>query len=174
MPHAFSEIDASDALRLHALALQTATRLGLQAADADDVAQDTMLRLWELRDRQAHFGKVNALVRTIARNLSIDVFRRQSRTSLALMSDWAEADEPADVAASPEEQFIGAEQARELAALLAALPPTEHTLLRMRQVDGRSRTEMARLLGLTEASVVSLLSRARRHLLEALRKSQSQ
>ena len=49
------------------------------------------------------------------------------------------------------------------------LPNTEHTLLYMRQVEQRSTEEMSRLLGLSPASVRTILSRARTRLLNDIR-----
>jgi RNA polymerase sigma-70 factor (ECF subfamily) len=52
---------------------------------------------------------------------------------------------------------------------LKALPTTQHAILYMRQVERRSGEEIARLLGISEASVRTLLARARRRLLEELK-----
>lgn len=53
---------------------------------------------------------------------------------------------------------------------LQDLPSTEYALLHMRQVERLSAKEMARRLGIRETSVATLLSRARRRLLEEIRK----
>ena len=56
--------------------VDTARSLGLDADDAEDVAQYALLRLWSLRG-ELHVGRVEALVVTMARNLSIDIHRRR-------------------------------------------------------------------------------------------------
>ena len=53
---------------------------------------------------------------------------------------------------------------------LSQLPSTQHAVLYMRQVEHRSSVEISRLLGVSEASVRTLLSRARRKLLEEIKK----
>ena len=50
------------------------------------------------------------------------------------------------------------------------LPETEHTILYMRQVEKRTNEEIARLLDISVASVSTLLARARRHLLEKIKR----
>ena len=62
------------------------------------------------------------------------------------------------------------ENERWLDRQLEQLPSTQHTLLYMRQVERRSTKEIARLTGLEEPSVRTLLSRARRTLFEKLKK----
>ena len=54
--------------------VDTARSLGLDADDAEDVAQDALLRLWSLCG-ELKMERVEALVVTVARNLSIDIHR---------------------------------------------------------------------------------------------------
>ena len=50
-----------------------------------------------------------------------------------------------------------------------ALPTTQHTILYMRQVEKRSNTEIAQILGIGKDSVCALLSKARASLLSDFR-----
>ena len=54
----------------------TARSLGLDADDAEDVAQDALLKIWSLRG-ELKVERIEALVVTVARNLSVDTHRRQ-------------------------------------------------------------------------------------------------
>ena len=60
-----------------------------------------------------------------------------------------------------------------LRARLELLPTTQRTLLYMRQVERRSHEELARLLGIELTSVSTLLARARRTLLEEIKRRAS-
>lgn len=53
---------------------------------------------------------------------------------------------------------------------IAALPPTEHLILKLRQVERKSNEEIARMLGIEQSSVVTLLSRARKKILNEINK----
>lgn len=62
------------------------------------------------------------------------------------------------------------ENERWFQARLNELPTTQHTILYMRQVERRTVKEISDILGLKEASVTVMLSRARRALLEKFKK----
>ena len=70
----------------------------------------------------------------------------------------------------PDEALEAQEDDRWLKQQLRSLPSTEYTILRMRQVEGLTNEEIACRLGLESTSVSTLLSRARRSLLEEIRK----
>jgi RNA polymerase sigma-70 factor (ECF subfamily) len=53
---------------------------------------------------------------------------------------------------------------------LQQLPTTQRTLIYMRQVERRSHEEIASLLGIEKTSVSTLLARARRTLLEDIKR----
>lgn len=57
---------------------------------------------------------------------------------------------------------------------MAGLPGTEYTVLHLRQVEGLDNKAIALRLGIEERSVATLLSRARRRLLEEIRKRRNQ
>jgi RNA polymerase sigma-70 factor (ECF subfamily) len=71
---------------------------------------------------------------------------------------------------SPDKQLEEQEDEQWLQNRLAELPSTQHAILVMRQVEQRSSQEIARLLCITEASVRTLLARARHTLFEELKK----
>lgn len=57
---------------------------------------------------------------------------------------------------------------------MAGLPGTEYTVLHLRQVEGLDNKAIALRLGIEERSVATLLSRARRRLLEEIKKRRNQ
>ena len=71
---------------------------------------------------------------------------------------------------SPQELLEEEENSKWLEQRLHTLPDHQYAILYMRQVEQRSYEEIASLLGFEESSVRTLLSRARKALLEALRK----
>jgi RNA polymerase sigma-70 factor (ECF subfamily) len=71
---------------------------------------------------------------------------------------------------SPHEELESKENDEWLSAKLQQLPTTQRTLLYMRQVERRSHEEIARLLGIEITSVSTLLARARRTLLEEIKR----
>ena len=74
----------------------------------------------------------------------------------------------------PHELLEAKEDAEWLERRISQLPTTQHTLLYMRQVERRSHKELSALLGISEASVSTLLARARRTLLEEIKQRNRQ
>jgi RNA polymerase sigma-70 factor (ECF subfamily) len=71
---------------------------------------------------------------------------------------------------SPQEELEAKENEEWLTLKLQQLPTTQRTLLYMRQVERKSHEEIAQLLGIETTSVSTLLARARRTLLEEIKR----
>lgn len=161
------------AQQLRRQALEVCRRMGAPDPEAEDVAQDVMLRLWEMRGDVGRFRSVEALVGTMARNMLISKWRTDKHRSRGLWHTDSHLSLAVDSAADPQEAIEQQEMERWLECRLNELPTTQHTILYMRQVERRSNAEIAQLLGIEETSVSTLLSRARRALLASLSPSQA-
>ena len=131
--------------------------------EAEDIAQDVMLRLWQMHDELERYQSIEALVTLMARHLLRNHQRRRQPETL---------DEAVivNLAKSPHDELEIKEDNEWLTARLQQLPTTQRTLLYMRQVERRSHEEIARLLGIEITSVSTLLARARRTLLEEIKR----
>ena len=133
------------------------------SADAEDLAQETFLRLW----RKAHTyqpGRVlpGTWLHTIAHRLCIDHFRRNGRISTE------EPPEQADQESDPARRHDAAEQLRRLEAAVARLPDNQRSAILLCQVQGFSNAQAATILGIGLRALESLLARARRNLKTAI------
>lgn len=164
---------SSMAQQLRRRALEVCRRMGAPDPEAEDVAQDVMLKLWEMRGDVGRFRSVEMLVGIMARNMLISKWRTDKHRSRGLWHTDSELALAIDSAADPQEAIEQQEMARWLERRLSELPTTQHTILYLRQVEHRSNAEIARLLGIEETSVSTLLSRARRALLASLSPSQA-
>ena len=149
--------------RLRALALRNALSYSVQADEAEDVAQDSLLKMWALRERITSVGHALGLVATMARHLVIDRLRQRRTVGLDQARHLASAQQ---ASWRLEEETYG----QWLDEALRRLPPTEYQVLHLRQVEGRGTEEIAAITGITPRSVATLLSRARKRLLEQIRK----
>lgn len=138
--------------------------MGVGDATAEDIAQDAMLKLWAIHDSLPSGSNMAALAATVARNLAIDLMRSSHGVALPIDSLERSA---ADLSSSQELERQDLYQWFE--RKLSTLPPTEHIVLKMRQVEGRTNEEIAALVGITPDSVKTLLSRARRKLLTIIK-----
>ena len=144
-------------------ALKVSRHYGAGIDEAEDIAQDVMLRLWQMHDELEQYRSVEALVSLMARHQVRNHQRRKPSETL----DEAIA---VSLNTSPHEELESKENDEWLSAKLQQLPTTQRTLLYMRQVERRSHEEIARLLGIEITSVSTLLARARRTLLEEIKR----
>ena len=144
-------------------ALSTCRRCGAGQEEAEDIAQDVMLRLWQMHDELERYRSVEALVTLMAKHLLRNHQRRKPSEPL---------DEAITVSlnTSPHELLEMKEDEQWLTQRLKQLPTTQRTLLYMRQVERHTHEEIASLLGLETTSVSTLLARARRTLLEEIKR----
>lgn len=129
--------------------------------EAEDVVQDAMLRLWQLRDEPIR--NVRGFARIVVRNLCLSKVRRKRATI-----DIARA----DISNDDESESARNEQIDRMMKLVEALPTMQQTVLRMRHMQEMTMADIARLIGTSEAAVRQSLSRARRSIIE-LFKSES-
>ena len=144
-------------------ALSVSRHYGAGIDEAEDIAQDVMLRLWQMHEELERFRSVEAIVALMAKHLIRNHQRRRPSEVL---------DEAMIVSmnTSPHEVLETKENEEWLSAKLQQLPTTQRTLLYMRQVERKSHEEIAILLGIEVTSVSTLLARARRTLLEEIKR----
>ena len=150
------------ASRLRAAALEASAKAGADADIAQDIAQETMIRLWQMRD-DPRLSNPDGYAATIARHLTLNHLRIKQPQSID------ERHCISQTAPSPLDIMIQREEEQWLQQRIRDLPPTQHAILHMRQVEHRTNSQIAALLGIKETSVSTLLGRARRQLLEEIR-----
>ena len=125
--------------------------------DANDLAQDTFLRLWTgtKSDGMAELREPRAYLVTIAKRLLINHLERQSleRAYLASLHLLPEPTAP-----SLEERAILLETLRELDALLDGLPPRARSAFLMSQLDGMNYEDIAKQLQVSVRTVTRYMA----------------
>ncbi|MEO0668467.1 MAG: RNA polymerase sigma factor [Pseudomonadota bacterium] len=153
-------------LRLTPRAYAQAMRLLGDRAEAEDVAQDAMMRLWKIApDWRAGEAKVTTWLYRVVANLCTDRLRRRPRGPVAL----DEVAEPADPAPGAEEHLQAEARRSALAAALAGLPERQRLAVMLRHFDGATNPEIAERLGVSVEAVESLTARGKRALAAALK-----
>ena len=115
--------------------------------EAEDVVQDVLLRLWQMRDQLRM--PIEPLARVLTRNRCIDIVRRKKPAAELSMAVFQEEDE------ALRERIEG------MMKVIETLPDLQQTILRLRHMEGMEFKEIAELTGSTEAAVRKALSRAR-------------
>lgn len=140
-----------------------ALRMLRDAAEAEDVTQEAMLRFWRFAPQwEAGRARASTWLHRVASNLCIDRLRR--RRSVGLDA----APEQVDDTPSPQQRLELGERATALRRAMADLPERQREALSLRHFDELSNPEIAEILGTSVEAVESLLSRGRRTLAKVL------
>ncbi len=129
------------------------------SADADDLAQETFIRVW-LKAHTFKPGRVKftTWLHRIAHNLSVDEFRKRRA------SDEIEVAELVDEKSDQFLHHVNRETQDKLKHAIGTLPETQRCALVLCQVQGFSNQDAATVLGVSLHALESLLARARRTL----------
>ena len=150
-------------MRLTPQVLGYAARLLSDRTEAEDVAQEAMLRLWKIAPqwRQGE-AKVTTWLYRVVTNLCTDRLRKKRAVALDAVP------EPDDGRPSAAEGMIEAERAVALDAALATLPDRQRQAVVLRHLEGATNPEIAQVLEISVEAVESLTARGKRALKAAL------
>lgn len=152
---------ATLAARLLPRGLRLAARLLGDPAEAEDVVQEAMLRLWRAAPgwRPDGGARVGTWLHRVVVNLSTDRLRRRGRTR-----PLEAAPDPIDPRPSAEAGLIAQDRAAALHAAPGRLPERQRIAVVLRHLEALSNPEIAEILETGVEAVESLLARARRTL----------
>lgn len=138
-----------------------ALRITLNPAEAEDVVQETMIRVWNRREQWDDIESIEAFCLTICRNLALDHYRRKDLQHASLDDEQHRLDERHATADNPEQQAVRHDQLRLVKQLINELPEKQRTCMQLRDIEGHSYREIANILGITEQQVKVNIFRAR-------------
>ena len=147
----------NDILPLKDKLFRLALRITFDRAEAEDVVQETLIRVWNKRDEWTQFGSIEAYCLTVARNLAIDRSEKKDAQTVELTSDMEQASD----ASSPYEKLVTKERMTLIHRLMNELPGKQRLIMQLRDIEGKSYKEIAVVLNLTEEQVKVNLFRAR-------------
>ncbi|MCX7303500.1 MAG: sigma-70 family RNA polymerase sigma factor [Hyphomicrobiales bacterium] len=159
---AFAKLFQHYAPRVKALMM----RRGASSDRAEDMAQETLLRLWnKARQFDPARASPSAWVYAIARNVSVDLGRREGRAAAWMKEQRAE--EEADPF-EPEQYLLIAEREDSVRSKIEMLPAEQLRVIRLSFFDGLAHSEIAELLGLPLGTVKSRIRLALQRLRDGL------
>ena len=160
--YANGDPEASRALtrRLLPRVLSHAERLLSNRAEAEDVVQEAMLRLWKIAPewRQGE-AQVSTWLYRVTVNLCTDRLRKYGRSV-----DIDAVAEPEDGRESVEAALIAGDRAAALQSALDTLPERQRQAVVLRHIDGLSNPDIARAMDIGVEAVESLTARGKRAL----------
>jgi RNA polymerase sigma-70 factor (ECF subfamily) len=154
---AFEQLSSAYAGRLFMLLL----RLLGDRGEAEDVAQEVMLRAWQGITRFQGQSSYFTWLYRIAVNEANRALEKRARRPAGVPIGADELQLPASAAFDPSRQAENSELRRALGQALAELPPPLRTAIVLRDVEGLSTQEAAEIAGIGQAAFKSRLHQAR-------------
>ena len=146
-------------LRLTPRVLGFAARMLSDRTEAEDVAQEAMLRLWRIApDWQQGEARVATWLYRVASNLCLDRLRRSRPRGLGDVA------EPEDTTPGVVARMIEADRVLALDKALAALPDRQRQAVVLRHIEGLSNPEIAAVMDIGVEAVESLVARGKKGL----------
>ena len=143
--------------------------------DAEDVAQETFLKLWRTLGSYRGDCAPSAWIMQIAKHTCFDYLRAKSRRQTETLYDDFDgeiADRPlpdADVQSNPPDAAVQKEQRQAVAKGLAQLPQDQREVLTLCYINGLSYEQIALTLGQPPGTVKSRIRRAKNNLKNILK-----
>lgn len=154
----------NDVLPLKDLLFRLALRITLNKEDAEDIVQETLIRIWnELKTSE--IGNLKAFAMTICRNHALDLIDKKERRNITFDS---ESHDSADDNQSPDRLLERKEQMASINRFIDSLPEKQRTAIQLRDIEGRTYKEIAEVMGISESDVKVNIFRARQKIKESL------
>lgn len=147
----------NDILPLKDKLFRVALRITFDRAEAEDVVQDTMIRVWNKRDEWSQLESIEAYCLTVCRNLAIDRSQKMEAQNVTLTPEY----EQTAAASGPYDQLVNEERLSLIHKLISELPEKQRVIMQLRDIEGESYKEISNVLQLTEEQVKVNLFRAR-------------
>ena len=150
--------------RLFRLALS----ITLDRTEAEDITQETLVRVWERRKEWPQIENIQAWCMTIARRLALDAVEK-AKIHAESEAEVADYQRSAISSPAPADEALDRRQRVEaVRRLISQLPEVQRTIIELRDIEGLRYDEIAQLTGISETQVKVYLHRARKKIREQL------
>lgn len=160
-----------DILPLKNIIFRTALRIILNREEAEDIVQDTLVKLWERRGELDEVENLEAFALTMARNLAID--RKEKMDNQHVSFDDEAHDRPDDDQGDADRRLVQRETTGFIAGIINSLPEKQRTIVQLRDIEGKTYQEIATVLSISESDVKVSLFRARKEMREKILQKKS-
>ncbi len=152
----------NDILPLKNKLYRTALRITHNRQEAEDIVQNTLIRLWNQREEAEVIRSVEAYAFTICRNLSLDYLKQKENKNISI-------DEMDSIPTTTEDPYRLVDERDNIVRIrrfIDSLPEHQRSCIHLRDIEGLTYREIATILSLSEEQVKINIYRAR----QAIRK----
>lgn len=136
--------------------------------EAEDVVQDTLVKLWTKRKELQRIKSLEAFAMTMIRNQCIDILKAKRRNTV----EWEKAGVEFQEEQTPYKQTHIHETVSQVHRLIDGLPELQKAVIHLRDVEGYEMSEIAGIMKMNNNAVRVNLSRARQKIKDALLKAE--
>lgn len=147
-----------DILPLKNVLFRTALRITMNREEAEDIVQDTLLKLWERHEELSSVSNLESFAISAARNLALDRIALHQNKVITLNEELHDI---ADSSVSVHEQLVMGERTDMLHQLISQLPEKQRTALHLRDIEGKTYREIGEIMGISESDVKINIYRGR-------------
>ena len=157
----------NDVLPLKDALYRLALRITLSHEEAQDIVQDTLIKVWDKRESWNEIESIEAFSITICRNLALDRIKKHDNLNDSLEERQTESP---DTSSTPFEDTLQQDRIELVRNLVNALPEKQRSCMQLRDFEGKPYKEIAKILGISEEQVKVNICRARQTVKERFQK----
>ncbi len=148
----------NDVLPLKNELYRLALRITMNKEEAEDIVQDTLIKVWDKRSLWSDIASIEAYSYRICRNLSLDRIKKKENNN-----DTLDEHSFASLSSthSPQDTVIEKDRVMLVREIVASLPEKQRCCMQLREFEGKSYKEIADILVISEEQVKVNLFRAR-------------
>ena len=144
-----------------------ALRITLDRTEAEDITQETLIRMWEQRKQWDDIQNLEAWGLTISRRLALDHTRKsQFQAEQEDIVNYQLSIVNLD--SNPDDQLDQKQRVEAVQRLIDQLPEVQRTIIQLRDIEGMRYDEIAQATNLSESQVKVYLHRARKKIRDAM------
>ena len=148
----------NDVLPLKNELFRLALRITLNRVEAEDIVQDTLIKVWDRRFEWENIDSIEGFSLTVCRNLSLDRLRKKENSNDSL--EDVNIAEPV-ASSNPQDRMIQEDRVSLVRQIIDSLPEKQRSCMQLRDFEGKSYKEIAQVLDITEEQVKVNIFRAR-------------
>ena len=148
----------NDVLPLKNELFRLALRITLNRAEAEDIVQDTLIKVWNRREEWNAIDSIEAFSLTVCRNRSLDRIKKKGNDNDSL--EDVKAAEPL-ASSNPQDRMIQTDKVRLIRQIVDGLPEKQRSCMQLRDFEGKTYKEIAGVLDISEEQVKVNIFRAR-------------
>lgn len=157
----------NDVLPLKDALYRLALRITISHEEAEDIVQDTLIKVWDKRESWNEIESIEAFSITICRNLALDRIKKHDNLNDSLEERQTESP---DTSSTPFEDTLQQDRIELVRNLVNALPEKQRSCMQLRDFEGKPYKEIAKILGISEEQVKVNIFRARQTVKERFQK----